>query len=140
MDAIGQMAGSIAHDFNNLLTAIVGNTTFLEDQLGRGHANYGEVREIRESANRAANLIRQLLAFARRQVLELRVLDLGAHVVQMQGVLRRLIEANIEIRGSRRRARTRQGRSDTARTGPPQPGCQRPRRNAQGRDAAHRSQ
>src|SRR5262249_16205692 len=84
-------------DFNNLLTAIIGNTVFLQDQLGGGHARHGELAEIRQSADRAASLIQQLLAFARRQVLALRVLDMGAHVQQTQNVPRRLIEANIEI-------------------------------------------
>ena len=97
MDAIGQLAGGIAHDFNNLLTAILGYT-----QLGIAVATPdGRLRvylqEIHKAAQRATDLIRQLLAFSRQQVIEQSVLSLSDLVLNTHKILRRLIGENIEL-------------------------------------------
>ncbi len=97
MEAVGQLAGGIAHDFNNLLTAILSFGGFVKNDLGEGHPSRPDVDEILASAARAAALTRQLLAFSRRQVLEVRVLDLGEAVRGVENMLRRLIGENIAL-------------------------------------------
>lgn len=96
MEAIGKLAGGIAHDFNNLLTVIIGNTSALmtEDECRNVRE---QLREIYDAAARAAGLTRQLLAFSRRQVLQLRTLDLNESVRAMQSMIRRLLEEDIEV-------------------------------------------
>ena len=97
MDAIGRLAGGVAHDFNNLLTAIVGHAELLKDQLAEGTPAFEDVGEIEKAAARAAGLTQQLLAFSRRQVLQLTVLDLDAVVDGMQRMLRRLIGEDVQL-------------------------------------------
>ncbi|MBI4376515.1 MAG: response regulator [Elusimicrobia bacterium] len=97
MEAIGRLAGGVAHDFNNLLTAILGNCSFLVDGIKRGNPDTKDVEDIRAAGERAAALTRQLLAFSRKQVLEVRVLDLNAVVASMDRLLRRLIGEDIEL-------------------------------------------
>ncbi len=97
MEAVGQLAGGIAHDFNNLLTAILSFGRFVRDDLGAGHPSAPDVDEILGAAERAAGLTRQLLAFSRRQVLEPRVVDLGATVRGLEKMLRRLIGEAISL-------------------------------------------
>jgi len=97
MDAIGRLAGGVAHDFNNLLTAIVGHAELLKDQLKEGTPAFEDVSEIEKAAARAAGLTQQLLAFSRRQVLQLKVLDLDAVVEGMQRMLRRLIGEDVQL-------------------------------------------
>jgi PAS domain S-box-containing protein len=96
MEAVGQLAGGIAHDFNNLLTAIIGNADFLLQDLPAGAATREDVSEIRQAADRAASLTRQLLAFSRKQVLQPRVLDLNHLVTGVERMVRRLLAENIE--------------------------------------------
>src|SRR5712671_5702335 len=96
LEAIGSLAGGVAHDFNNLLTAMFGHLKFLRDRLGTG-AGLGEVDAIERAANRAATLTRQLLAFSRKQLLQLRVVDLNAVVREMEPMLRRLIREDIDL-------------------------------------------
>jgi PAS domain S-box-containing protein len=98
MEAIGQLAAGVAHDFNNLLTAILGAAELLIETLPVGHPGREETEEISKSALRAADLTRQLLAFARQQVLAPRVLVLNDIVAGMDKLLRRLIGENIELR------------------------------------------
>ena len=95
-EAIGQLAGGVAHDFNNLLMAIVGSTELLRRRLGPG-AGDREMDTILRSAQRASELTRGLLAFARRQVLEPVALDLKEVVRQILPILRRVIPENIAI-------------------------------------------
>src|SRR4051812_31736931 len=76
MEAVGQLAGGIAHDFNNLLTVIAGYAEIARHRIGAGPGG-GELAEIQRASERAAELTRQLLAFARRQVLEPVLLDLN---------------------------------------------------------------
>ena len=97
MEAVGRLAGGIAHDFNNMLSAIVGFSHMIIGDLREGDPILGDMHEIAAAAERAAQLTRQLLAFSRKQVMQPRVLDLGAHVREMDKMLRRLIGENIEL-------------------------------------------
>jgi len=91
MEAVGRLAGGIAHDFNNLLTAIIGHADLLLDDLGENHPSAEDAREVLHAANRAAGLTRQLLAFSRRQVLDIRPVDLNALISQLDRMLRRVV-------------------------------------------------
>jgi PAS domain S-box-containing protein len=97
MESVGRLAGGVAHDFNNLLGVITGYGDLLLRELGENHPSHRRVVEIRKAADRAAALTRQLLAFSRKQVLHLRVLDLNAAVAGIETMLRRLIGEHIEL-------------------------------------------
>ncbi len=97
MEAVGTLAGGIAHDFNNLLTAIMGYSGLALDTLSEENPLYKDIKGIQRTAERAADLTRQLLAFARRQMVELRVLDLNELILNMGKMLRRLIGEDIEL-------------------------------------------
>jgi two-component system cell cycle sensor histidine kinase/response regulator CckA len=88
LEALGQLAGGVAHDFNNLLTAILAAVDFAERGTGKQER---DLATIRAAAERAATLTGQLLAFARKQALELRTIDLDALIARLDGVLHRLI-------------------------------------------------
>jgi nitrogen-specific signal transduction histidine kinase len=96
MEAVGQFAGGIAHDFNNMLTAISGHNDFLLRSLPPGQ-QHDDAEEIQRAATRAAELVKQLLAFGRRQVLQPVVVDLNEEVLSMRSMLGRLLGGNIEI-------------------------------------------
>jgi len=98
MEAIGRLAGGVAHDFNNLLTAILGSADLLLDTLPPGEEAREEAGEIRAAGERAADLTRQLLAFSRQQVLEPRVLDVNTVLTGMEGLLRRLVGEDVDLR------------------------------------------
>ena len=98
MEAVGRLAGGIAHDFNNVLTIIQGSSDLLAADLGAGAAGLEEVRAIREAADRAAALARQLLSFSRREVAIPRTVDVNAVVGGMQGILERLLFQGVELR------------------------------------------
>jgi signal transduction histidine kinase/ActR/RegA family two-component response regulator len=98
MQAVGRLAGGVAHDFNNQLTAIMGYAEILQGSLLEGDSRRADVSEILRAAGRAAELTRQLLAFSRRQVLRPRVVDLNGLVREMNGMLQRLIGADIRLR------------------------------------------
>jgi two-component system cell cycle sensor histidine kinase/response regulator CckA len=98
MQAIGQLAGGIAHDFNNLLTAMIGFCDLLLLRFQPGDPSFGDIMQIQQNANRAANLVRQLLAFSRQQTLHPRVLDITDVLVDLSHLLRRLIGENIELK------------------------------------------
>ena len=97
MEAIGRLAGGIAHDFNNLLTVIRGYSRLLLDRVS-GHEFRGGLERIDDAADRAASLTSQLLAFSRRQVLQPKVFNLNSLVHDLEKMLRRLINEDIEMR------------------------------------------
>ncbi len=97
MDSIGRLAGGVAHDFNNMLQTIMGNVEMALDQVVPDHPIHGELVEIYKATERSTNLIRQLLAFARKQTVEPKVLDLNETIEGMLKMLRRLIGENIEL-------------------------------------------
>ncbi len=98
MQAVGQLAGGIAHDFNNLLTAMIGFCDLLLLRHKPGDASFGDIMQIKQNANRAANLVRQLLAFSRQQTLQPRVLNVTDALSELSNLLRRLIGENIELK------------------------------------------
>lgn len=98
MQAVGQLAGGIAHDFNNLLTAIIGFCDLLLLRHKPGDPSFGDLQQIKQNSNRAANLVRQLLAFSRQQVLRSKVQDVTDIMTELSHLLRRLIGANIELK------------------------------------------
>jgi PAS domain S-box-containing protein len=97
MEAVGQLAGGIAHDFNNLLQVISGYASMALDRLVPGDALYEEVGEIRRASDRAAALVRQLLAFSRRQAMERRPMDLNETIGNLLKMLRRVIGEHIDL-------------------------------------------
>ena len=97
MEAVGRLAGGIAHDFNNLLMVISGYTEVLLDQLTPGHPLHAKAEAIQQASDRATTLTRQLLAFSRKQLLELKVIDVNAIVTDMERLLRPLIGEDIEL-------------------------------------------
>lgn len=97
MQAVGQLAGGIAHDFNNLLTAMIGFCDLLLLRHKPGDPSFTDIQQIKQNANRAANLVRQLLAFSRQQTLQPRVLDLTDVLSELSHLIRRLIGVNIEL-------------------------------------------
>jgi PAS domain S-box-containing protein len=97
MEAVGKLAGGVAHDFNNLLTAIGGYAFTLIESLEPGSTAREDAEEIRQAANRAASLTRQLLAYSRQQMLAPQVHDLGEVVEQLGGLLGRLIGEDIRL-------------------------------------------
>jgi PAS domain S-box-containing protein len=97
MEAVGRLAGGVAHDFNNLLTVITGYGDLLLKELPESHPRRRKVDEILKAAGRASDLVRQLLAFGRRQMVHPSVLDLNAVVADMGSLLRRLIGEDVEL-------------------------------------------
>jgi two-component system cell cycle sensor histidine kinase/response regulator CckA len=97
MEAIGQLAGGIAHDFNNLLTIIKGYSQLSRLELKEGGTVRGYIEDIEKATERAANLVRQLLAFSRRQVMEMKIIDLNALARDLDKMLRRIIGEDIEL-------------------------------------------
>jgi PAS domain S-box-containing protein len=97
MDAVGRLAGGVAHDFNNLLMVINGYTEVLLEQLDKGSPMHHKVQSIQQAADRAAILTRQLLAFSRKQHLELKVVDVNTVIGDMERLLRPLIGEDIEL-------------------------------------------
>ncbi len=97
MQAMGQLAGGVAHDFNNLLTAMIGFCDLLLQRHGPGDASFADIMQIKQNANRAASLVRQLLAFSRRQTLQPRLFDITDALADLSTLLRRLMGEAIEL-------------------------------------------
>jgi two-component system, cell cycle sensor histidine kinase and response regulator CckA len=97
MEAVGRLAGGVAHDFNNLLMVINGYTEVLLEQLESSGSMYQKVQSIQQAADRAATLTRQLLAFSRKQLLELKVVDVNTVIGDMERLLRPLIGEDIGL-------------------------------------------
>lgn len=97
MEGIGRLAGGIAHDFNNLLTAIIGYAEMTQISLPADHSLLQNLQQIQRAAQRAGELTRHLLAFARRQIIEPRVINVNELVDEMQMMLRRLIGEHIAL-------------------------------------------
>jgi PAS domain S-box-containing protein len=97
MEAVGQLAGGVAHDFNNLLTAIITCGRMIQESLAPNHPAQPDVAEILSSGDRAAQLTRQLLAFARRQRLAPRPIDLRESVAGIERMLRRVLGETIAL-------------------------------------------
>ncbi len=100
MQAVGQLAGGVAHDFNNLLTAMIGFCDLLLSRHGPGDPSFADIMQIKQNANRAANLVRQLLAFSRRQTLQPKIINITDALAEMSNLLRRLIGEKIDLKVS----------------------------------------
>ena len=97
MQAVGLLAGGIAHDFNNSLTAVYGYAHWLRDELPADSPLQEPVGEIRKAADRASGLTRHLLAFSRKQILQVEPLDINEVLKEMEPMLRRLLPENIRL-------------------------------------------
>ncbi|MEP6764215.1 MAG: ATP-binding protein [Gemmatimonadaceae bacterium] len=97
MESVGQLAGGVAHDFNNLLTAIIGNAEIAKQQLAESHPAREELRQILDAARRSGALTRQLLAFAKRNTMDVHVLSLNALLDDVTSLLKRLIGEHITL-------------------------------------------
>ncbi|MGY6706140.1 ATP-binding protein [Roseinatronobacter sp.] len=97
MQAIGQLAGGVAHDFNNLLTAISGHCELILMRHDSSDVDYPDLMQIQQNSNRAAALVRQLLAFSRKQTLQFETLDLQGALAELVHLLNRLVGAKITL-------------------------------------------
>ena len=97
MEAVGRLAGGLAHDFNNLLTVIMGHSQVLLGELSVGSPVHAKIEEMQKAGERAATLIRQLMAFSRKQPMEPNVLPLNSVIGNVEGMLRRLIGEDIQL-------------------------------------------
>ena len=97
MNAVGQLAGGVAHDFNNVLQAIIGYSDLLLANHRPTDPSFQDIMQIKQNATRAATLVRQLLAFSRRQTLRPQVLDLGDALSDLTMLLRRLIGEKVKL-------------------------------------------
>ncbi|WP_339045185.1 ATP-binding protein [Candidatus Mesenet endosymbiont of Agriotes lineatus] len=97
MQAIGQLAGGIAHDFNNILTAIIGFCDLLLIRHTTNDHSFSDIMQIQQNAKRGSNLVKQLLAFSRKQTLQFKILDVNSIVADLSQMIKRLIGENIEF-------------------------------------------
>ncbi|MDZ7699888.1 MAG: PAS domain S-box protein [Deltaproteobacteria bacterium] len=97
MESVGRLAGGVAHDFNNKLTSILGYAELAMGRLDPSHALYGDLKQILEAGKQSVNIVRQLLAFARKQTIAPKVMILNDTVEQMLRMLRRLIGEDIDL-------------------------------------------
>nr|WP_319393357.1 PocR ligand-binding domain-containing protein [uncultured Desulfobacter sp.] len=98
LESVGRLAGGVAHDFNNMLSIILGNTEILMDETDPQSLYSENLQEIFKAAQRSAKLTKQLLAFARKQVVDPQVLDLNEVIGEMLKMLRRLIGEDIDLK------------------------------------------
>jgi len=97
MEAIGRLAGGVAHDFNNMLTSIIGHADIMLMSLDKENDLREDIEEIKNSAERAASLTRQLLIFSRNQITQPIILDLNEEISNMENMLRRVLREDIEL-------------------------------------------
>ena len=97
MESIGRLAGGVAHDFNNMLAVILGHGGILMDEIPQTSALRDSLNEIMNAGERARNLTQQLLAFSRKQVLKMQVVDLNTVVLNVANMLRRVLGEDIEL-------------------------------------------
>ncbi|HKK33027.1 MAG TPA: PAS domain-containing protein, partial [Desulfomicrobiaceae bacterium] len=97
MESVGRLAGGVAHDFNNMLGVVLGHTEMALENVDLGDPLFTDLQEVRKTAERSANLTRQLLAFARKQTIEPKVIDLNETVEGMLKMLGRLIGEDIDL-------------------------------------------
>jgi PAS domain S-box-containing protein len=97
MESVGRLAGGVAHDFNNMLSIILGHAEMVLDEIGPGDPFYHDVMEMKNAAQRSADLTRQLLAFARKQAISPKILDLNETASGILKMLRRLIGEDINL-------------------------------------------
>ncbi|MBW2701704.1 MAG: response regulator, partial [Deltaproteobacteria bacterium] len=97
LESVGRLAGGVAHDFNNLLTVILSSCSFIIEELRMGDPLIEDLRQIDDAAKRAVSLTRQLLAFSRRQMLQVEAIDLNKTLEDLDKMLRRLIGEDIDI-------------------------------------------
>lgn len=97
MQAVGQLAGGVAHDFNNILTAIIGYCDLMLLRHGPGDMDFQDINQIRQNANRAANLVRQLLAFSRQQTLRPQILRVTDVLAELSNMLKRLLGESVSF-------------------------------------------
>ncbi len=98
IESIGRLAGGIAHDFNNMLSVILGYTEIAKDQVKEDHPLYASLQEIHSAAQRSASLTKQLLAFARKQTIDPKILSINEAVTGMLTMVQRLIGEDIDLR------------------------------------------
>ncbi len=97
MQAVGQLAGGVAHDFNNLLTAMIGFTDLLLQRHGVGDPSFADLIQIKQNANRATSLVRQLLAFSRKQPLLPKLIDITDNFADLSQMLKRILGEKITL-------------------------------------------
>ncbi|MDR1982187.1 MAG: response regulator [Holosporaceae bacterium] len=97
MQAVGQLAGGIAHDFNNLLTAMIGYCDLLLEKYLPSDQSFNDIMQIKQNANRASNLVRQLLAFSRQQTLQPKISNITDIINELSALLKRLLGAKVEL-------------------------------------------
>ncbi len=97
MEALGTLAGGVAHDFNNIVATIMGNVELALQDVGPGHAAGESLEEIRKASRRAKDMVQQILAFGRRQVLERRVIALAPVVEESVSLLRSTLPAGVSL-------------------------------------------
>jgi signal transduction histidine kinase len=132
MEAVGRLAGGVAHDFNNMLTIISGYNRMLLDELSMVDPLRGYAEGILKAADRAAALIRQLLTFSRRQLIQPRLLNVNSLIRNTEKILQRLVGEDIELTmvlrpkdGVAAKGRQDEGGSDSDRADSLQPGGER---------------
>ncbi len=98
MQALGQLAGGVAHDFNNLLTAIIGFCDLLLQRHGVGDPSFADLIQVKNNANRAAGLVRQLLAFSRKQPLQPKYIDVTENFMELSQMLKRVLGEKVTLK------------------------------------------
>ena len=117
LESIGQLAGGVAHDFNNIVSAILGYAEVVDQSLAAEDPLHADIAEITRAGERAARLTSQLLAYARRQVIEPRVVHVPSLLLGLEPMLNTLLGEQVTTVGSCRPGQSRSRRSRTTGTG-----------------------